>query len=47
MGKNNFCYLENHFPQAGIVTSEFQTLQQSSEKNTPSVTQKTGVYQPE
>ena len=32
MGKNNFYQLKNQFPQAGIATSEFQKLQQSSEK---------------
>ena len=31
MGKNKFYQPENQFPQAGIVTSEFQKLQQSSE----------------
>ena len=32
MGKNNFYQLENQFQQAGIATSEFQKVQQSSEK---------------
>ena len=31
-GKNTFCQLQNLFPQARIATSEFQKLQQSSEK---------------
>ena len=44
MGKNNFYSLENQFLHAGIATSEFQTFQQSSGKNTHSTTQKTGFY---
>ena len=32
MGKNNFYQLENQFLKVEIATSEFQKLQQSSEK---------------
>ena len=39
--------LENQFPQIGIANSQFQKLQQSSEKKTPSASQKTSVHQPE
>ena len=47
MGKNNFYQLKNQFPQAGIATSEFQKLQQSSEKKTISTRQKPRVNQSE
>ena len=44
MGINNFYLLENQFLQAGIATSEFQKLQQSSEKNTLSTREKIRVH---